>query len=218
MTLRLHQFLYSPFAAKVRKCLELKGLAFEAVEVPYLDRREIVALTGGVHVPVLQDGGAALADSARITAYLDERYPPSLREDPLAVVLEGWADQVLEDVAFRIAAPGIQDRFAALEGGRQDAAALFRLIKERKFGAGCIEAWRAAQGAFTDRLRELVRPIEAALADREFILGSRPTLADAAVWGELWMLEFGLPGFIGRTLPAMAEWYQRVGKARGPMT
>jgi glutathione S-transferase len=37
--MRLFQFSYSPFAAKVRACLELKGVAFEPVEVPYLDRR-----------------------------------------------------------------------------------------------------------------------------------------------------------------------------------
>ncbi len=215
MTLRLHQFLHSPYAAKVRKCLELKGLAFEVVEVPYMDRRELTALTGGVLVPALEDGATAMAESARITAYLDERYAPSLRQDPLAAVLEGWADNVLEDVAFRIASPGLQDRFAELQGGRQDAAALFRLLKERKFGPGCIEAWRAARGTLTERLQELLRPIEAAVSDRGFVLGASPSLADAAIWGELWMLEVAFAGFVDRTLPGLAEWYRRVGKARG---
>lgn len=218
MTIRLHQFLHSPYAAKVRKCLELKGLAFEVVEVPYMDRRELVALTGGSLVPAIQDGGTAMAESARITAYLDATYAPSLRRDPLAPVLEGWADNVLEDVAFRIASPGLQERFAELQGGRQDAAALFRLLKERKFGPGCIEVWRAARGSLTERLLELLRPIEAAIADREFILGASPTLADAAVWGELWMLETGLPGFVEQNLSGLAAWFRRVSKARGAMT
>ena len=44
--MRLHGFSYSSFVAKVRKCLGLKGLAFE-MGVPYLGRRELVALTGG---------------------------------------------------------------------------------------------------------------------------------------------------------------------------
>src|SRR5512140_3130528 len=101
--MRLHQFPYSPFAAKVRKCLELKGIAFEVVNVPYLDRRELVELTGGtLQIPVLEDGARVMDESARITAYLDETYQPSLREVPLSVVIEGWADNVLEDVTFRL--------------------------------------------------------------------------------------------------------------------
>ncbi|HUS63961.1 MAG TPA: glutathione S-transferase N-terminal domain-containing protein, partial [Kofleriaceae bacterium] len=103
--MKLYQFAYSPFAAKVRKCLELKGIAYQTVEVPYLDRRELMSVSGGnVHVPVLVDGLTVVADSVRITAYLDERYPPSLRAGALAgpaVVFEQWADGPLEDVAFK---------------------------------------------------------------------------------------------------------------------
>lgn len=212
--MRLHQFSYSPFAAKVRKCLELKGLACELVEVPYLDRRALVALTGGtLQIPVLEDGAVVLDESARITAYLDERYAPSLREDPLAAVLEGWADQVLEDVAFRLAAPGLYDRFAELQGGRADAPAFFRLVKERKFGAGCLDAWRAAGPALTARVQELLRPLERVLAGREHLLGARPSLADAAVFGQLAMLEVGCPGFVERHLPGTSAWYRRVARA-----
>src|SRR4051812_41867507 len=99
--MKLFQFAYSPYAAKVRKCLELKHLAYEIVEVPYLDRRELMAVTGGsVHVPVLVDGRTVVTDSPRITAWLDEHHAPSLRPGALAgpaVVFEQWADQVLED-------------------------------------------------------------------------------------------------------------------------
>ena len=101
--MRLFGFSYSPFVAKVRKCLELKGLPFSYVEVPYLDRRELLALTGGsIHVPVLEDAGTVVSDSARITAWLDCKYGPNLRSDPLAVLVEAWADNVLEDTVFRI--------------------------------------------------------------------------------------------------------------------
>ncbi len=211
--MRLHQFDYSPFAAKVRKCLELKGLAFEVVNVPYADRRALVALTGGtMQIPVMEDGGRVMDESARITAYLDERYPPSLREDPLAVVIEGWADNVLEDMAFRLAAPGIHDRMADMEG-RADAPALFRLIKERKFGPGCLGAWRAAERSLADRVLALLRPLGELIAERPFLLGSDPSLADAAVYGQLFMLELALPGFVKREVPAMSGWYRRIADA-----
>jgi glutathione S-transferase len=214
--MRLHQFSFSPFAAKVRKCLELKGLAHELVEVPYLDRRELVALTGRMMVPVLEDGGQVIEDSPRITAYLDERYAPSLRQDPLAPVIEGWADLVLEDVAFRVAAPGLHDRFAALSG-RPDGPAFFQLVKERRYGPGALDGWRAAEWSLADQLGRLLAPIARALAARPFILESGPhaSLADAAVYGQLHMVEAGRPGFVAERLPALATWFARVREARG---
>lgn len=212
--MRLHQFPYSPFAAKVRKCLELKGLAFEIVNVPYADRRALVAVTGGtVQIPVIEDGARVLDESARITAYLDERHPPSLREDPLAVVIEGWADNVLEDAAFRLAAPAIHDRMAEAEG-RPDAPALYRLIKERKFGSGCLEAWRAAERALADRVVSMLLPLGQAVGHRPFLLGTRASLADAAVYGQLFMLEVALPGFLKREAPALSAWFDRIANER----
>jgi glutathione S-transferase len=214
--MRLYQFSYSPFPAKVRKCLELKGLAFEVIEVPYLDRRELVALTGGrAHVPVLEDGGRVVEDSARITAYLDAHYQPSLRESPLAEVIEQWADGTLEDVAFRLATPGIEARFAELQGGREDARALFRIVKERKFGPGCIEAWREAQEELEDRAASLLAPIARAVQAQPFVLGERASLADAAIFGQLHMIETGLPGFVHERVPPLTGWLERLRALRG---
>lgn len=214
--MKLFQFAYSPYAAKVRKCLELKNLRFELVEVPYLDRREVAALSGGnVVVPVLADGDTVVCDSPRITEYLDRRYPPSLRSAPLAVVVESWADQVLEDVAFRLASPHIERRMATFNGGREDARAMYRLVKERKFGPGCIESWERNAGELRARLLALLAPLTQALERRPFLLGARPTLADAAVYGNLYMLEWGAPGWLAEHVPPLLEWYQRVDRARG---
>ncbi len=213
--MRLYSFWYSPYVAKVKKCLELKGLAFDVVEVPYLDRRELVAKTGGyVHVPVLEDGAEVVTDSARIAAYLDARYRPSLREDPLAVVVEQWAEGPLEDAAFRVAAPGMEDRFAELQGGREDARAIWCLMKERRYGAGCIDAWRRDRDALTLNLTEMLAPIASVVARRPFLLGDAPTLADAAVYGQFFMLEAAKPGWIAAHAAAMSPWFVRVAEAR----
>jgi len=45
----------------------------------------------------------------------------------------------VEDIAFRVASPGLEKRMASHNGGRADASAWFRWIKERKFGPGCIQ-------------------------------------------------------------------------------
>ena len=74
--MRLYHFDYSTYSRKVRKCLELKGLACELVLVPYLDRRVIADLTNGyVMVPVLEDGGRVITE-VRGSPYLP--FPPLL--------------------------------------------------------------------------------------------------------------------------------------------
>jgi glutathione S-transferase len=214
--MRLYQFAYSPYAAKVRRCLEMKGLRYEIAEVPYLDRRELVAASGGVMIPVLADGGTVIADSARITAWLDERHAPSLRPGALvgaATALEAWADNVFEDVAFRLAAPDLEPRVAA-DAGRPDAGAMFRVVKERRYGAGCLDAWRAAAKDFESRLSQLLGPWIETLARQPFLLGERPTVADAALWGQLYMIDYAKPGRVAATWPAIVPWYERVTTAR----
>jgi glutathione S-transferase len=212
--IRLFSFAYSPFAAKIWKCLDFKGLPYELVEVPYLDRRELIQLTGGsIMVPVLVDGSRVVKESAKIAEYLDERYTPSLRPGKLrlqATVFERWSDVCVEDTVFRLAIVGIDRRVAALNGGREDARALWRFTKERKFGVGCIEAWAGQRGALIEQLHEILAPVGDAFATQPYLLGDQPTLADAALFGNMWMLEWAEAGFVRTQLPALHAWYERV--------
>lgn len=203
--MKLYQFAYSPYAAKVRKYLELQRRPFEIVEVPYMERHEVAKLSGQIVLPVLVDGATVIADSPRITAYLD-----GASRDATAVVYEQWADAILEDVAFRIASPAVEPKLVELNHGREDARAMYRFIKERKFGAGCIDAWAAASRDLTAKLRGLLAPLAQTLATRPFLLGDKPTLADAAVWGNLYMLEWAMPGWVAREVPEVSDWYRRV--------
>lgn len=213
-SLRLYGMSFCPFAAKVRKCLELKGIAFEAVDVPLLDRRALVRVTGGgIQMPVLEDGGEVVSGSARITSYLDERYAPSLRADPLAVVVEGWADGPLDDVILRLATPGLEARMAELNGGREDAAGMFRFLKERRYGAGCVDGWKKEAESLSARAAELLAPLGRILAGSPFLLGAAPSLADAAVFGQLHMLEMSEPTWIGAHVPAVRAWWERMAHA-----
>jgi glutathione S-transferase len=215
--MRLFHFPWSTYSRKVQRCLELKGLAFELVHVPYMDRRELAGLTGGyVQVPVLEDAGHVVVDSPAITAYLDERYAPSLRPGALAgpaMIFEQWADSTFEDVAFRIATPATMERLVAHEGGRADVAGMYRFSKERKFGKGCIEAWRDGADKLGAQLAALSVPLVRALEAHPFLLGPAPTLADAAVWGPLASIEYVTPGWVRARLAPLAAWYERVATA-----
>lgn len=211
--MRLLQFPYSPYAAKVRFSLAAKKLACDVVNVPYLDRRELVSLTGRVMVPVLVDGDVVVDDSPRILAYLDERYGPSLRGGPLGslgLVVEQWADGPFEDAAFRLACPGLEARLGEHDPGReQEARAMFRLVKERRYGAGCIDAWKRDQAKYSAQVLELLAPIVEAVKQRPFILGESLSLADVAVAGQLFMVESALPGWVAANVPTLSGWYQR---------
>ena len=54
LRMKLYRFRYSPYARKVQLLLDLLGKRYELIEVPYANRSELAALTGGyIHVPVL---------------------------------------------------------------------------------------------------------------------------------------------------------------------
>ncbi|MDP2269224.1 MAG: glutathione S-transferase family protein [Archangium sp.] len=192
--MRLLQFSYSPFAAKVRYCLALKQLDYELVEIPYTQRAELVKVSGGIGVPVLVDGATVVTDSPRITAYLETKGGPSLRAHPLATVLEQWADNWLEETAFRLACPGLEDRIGNEQG--EEARLMFRLVKERRYGAGCIAAWRADQSKYAEETKAMLEPIVKAVQASGFVVGDSVSVADAAVAGQLHMIESALPGWV----------------------
>lgn len=218
--MRLLQFPYSPFAAKVRICLGAKQLDCELVDVPYLDRRELVALTGKVMIPVLVDGDRVIEDSPRITAYLDERYGPSLRAGPLGsltVTLEQWADQTLEDSTFRLACPGLVSLIGTWDPGRElEAKAMFSLVKERRYGTGCIAEWKRDEARYTAKVIELLAPLSRAVEQRPFMLGDSLSLADAAVAGQLVMVEAALPGWLAKHVPGLTSWFARCQATSSP--
>src|SRR5574340_696065 len=133
--MKLYRFAYSCYARKVQLVLDLLRLDCEIIEVPYGDRSELVSVTGGyVQVPVLvDDGGTVTVDSRAIcerllTGAAAAALIPPPWEGPIWAYAD-WCDGPLEDVLFRLAAPGVRRRFP-----RPAARALFTFIKERKYG------------------------------------------------------------------------------------
>jgi glutathione S-transferase len=208
-TRKLFQFSYSPYAAKVRICLALKDLAYELVEVPYTDRAALVKVSGGVGIPVLVDGANVISDSPRIVEWIDLADGPSLRANPLSLVLEQWSDGPLEDAAFRFACPGLEDRMGEEQG--EEARLMFRLVKERKYGAGVVAQWRSERLRWLEETKALLLPIAFVLADQPWVLpGDEPSVADAAIAGQLYMMECAEEGVVEAELPELAPWYQHL--------
>jgi len=182
--------------------LDLLGARYDLIEVPYSDRNEIARVTGGyVYVPVLvDDSGRVVIESRDICQHLlagaeGERLVPPPWQGPIWAYAD-FVDGPLEDVLFRIASPAVRDRWPN-PGDR----ALYVLVKERKFGAGCVDAWQRDRDALVQKARKLLAPTLVTLASRKFLFGDTPTLADAALYGVCKMLDEGDP----QLLPQVAE-------------
>ncbi|HEY2663030.1 MAG TPA: glutathione S-transferase family protein [Candidatus Binataceae bacterium] len=192
MKLRLYQFHLSPFCAKVRKILDYKGLPCELVEVDYIERKELVAASGQAMVPALTFAdGTTVNDSEKIVERLEMLQPePTLFPSGWHGVhraLARYFDTEFEELMLRAAMPDL------LEARRRDGAealAMFRLIKERKYGEGFCERMCAQSEANTRRAAEAMAPLDESLTDRAFLTG-RIGLADFALYGQLYLLAFG---------------------------
>ena len=98
-----------PYCARVRIVLEEKGVGFDVVEIDLFDRPAwLYEKNATGRVPVLEEDGRSLPESAVIMEFLEERYPepPLLPADPAdraAVRLLVFRDQELTDpyYAFR---------------------------------------------------------------------------------------------------------------------
>lgn len=87
LSLKLIDAPRCPYCARVRIALAEKGVAHEAVLIDLNDRPGwLYEMNPAGKVPVLEDHGLVLPESAVINEYLEERYPepPLLPSDPAA--------------------------------------------------------------------------------------------------------------------------------------
>jgi glutathione S-transferase len=57
--------------------------------------------------------------------------------------------------------------------------------KERKFGRGCLDLWRAQKDRLLEELTQNLMPFECMLAERPFLLRAEPHFIDFDLWGML---------------------------------
>jgi glutathione S-transferase len=191
MAARLFQFVSSPFCAKVRKILEFKGVEHEVVEVDYVERKELVVASGQIMVPALRlDSGETIVDSTKIALRLEELVPQPTLLPPgwrgMHRVLNDYIDNPLEDVLFRAAVP---DELVHWRRRGPDREALWRLIRERRFGAGFVDRMVAERDAHWRCAMDALGPFEETLENKAFLLG-RIGLADFALYGQLYYFAF----------------------------
>ncbi len=210
----LYRFPYSCYALKVQLLLDKLSLPYQTKEVPFGDRSELVALTGGsVTVPVivhrLEDGSEKVVKESRdicryLLALTDNTLVPQGHEG-LIWAYNDWADEVLEDPLFKSVSLDIANRFE-----RPADRAMFIFIKERKFGSGCVEQWGQQKPQFIEQTQTLMADSFKSIARQGFIAGEQVTMADIAVVGHLAMVEWADPELIDLIDSGLAGYMEKV--------
>ncbi|MGH7841427.1 MAG: glutathione S-transferase family protein [Candidatus Binataceae bacterium] len=209
--LRLYQFADSPFCAKVSKILDYKGVEYDLVEVDYLDRAELLEASGQLMAPALTlASGETLVNSDRIAARLEAEYPePTIFPADwrgIHLALARYFDTELEDALFRAAMP------AALAYRRRQGRsyeALWRLVRERKYGAGFCDQMVREHPQNQERAATMLAPLDASLGGRAFLLG-RIGYADFALYGQLCNLALSGELELPAPLPNLSAFYERM--------
>lgn len=205
----LHQYEVSPFSEKIRRILAWKKLPWVAVRAPaVMPKPELLALTGGYRrIPVLQIGKHVYCDSALIARVLEQRCPePSLYPNAGAEVIAEWADSNL----FEATLPLIMrpTHFDDLIRGLTQAE-LAAMGEDRK--AMRRDALRSPPHpkVVLGYLHVYLTRLESWLADKPYLLGDQPCIADFSAYHSLWLARRLSPNALA-PFASIAAWMQRI--------
>jgi glutathione S-transferase len=187
--IELIQFPWSPFCLVQRRILEFSGSPFRITNLPRTgDRARIWQLTKQRYyaVPIIRDGRKVVFetgdDTQDIAKYLDWKLRLGLfpaEQEGVQAILWRHIEHELEGLGFKL------NDIHFKEFVRADDQLPFIRHKERKFGRGCIEQWRAQQKELLRQLADRLLPFEAMLAHQPFLLGAQPRFVDFNLYGIL---------------------------------
>ncbi len=219
----LYDLTDSPFCAKARMCLQVKGVPYRRITLTVGRLRELRQVNPLGKVPVLLDHGRPVADSSTIARHLEAQHPepPLLPADPAArayaSLLEDWADESLYFVvgAFKWLNPANRKTAIARTMSELGGGAL-RPIVARLAARRIARSYRAwgygpeSLGHFEERMRESLGWLAELVNGRAFLLGRTLTLADVAVYAQLaWMREYAEAKLLAEQ-PAVTAWLEHL--------
>ena len=215
--IELIQFPWSNFCLVQRRILEFSGTPHKLINVPNTDRSLVWKITKEryYNVPVLRDGRNIVFEtdenSQVIAKYLDDRlqlglFPHHL--DGVQDIIWRFIENDIESISFKLSDADYQKIVPRAEW------LAFRRHKERKFGRGCLEQWRAQESAMRRELAARLGVFEQMLATRDFLLEDRPRFVDFELWGMMANLLYSGRHSLPASLPHLRKWYARMSKIK----
>lgn len=211
--IELIQLPWSPYCLVQRRILEFAGVPHKVTNIPPNDRSLVWRLSRGRYyaVPLLRDGRTVVFEtdehSQVIAKYLETKlklglFPPQW--DGLQRILWRYLEHDIEGVTFKLNDIHYQEFVP-----RAEQLAWLR-HKERKFGRGCVDQWRAGQRALVGELTGLLLPLEQMLGTRRFLLDDRPRFVDFDLWGMLANFLYSGHYRIPASRPRLRAWHRRM--------
>jgi glutathione S-transferase len=216
--LELIQLSWSPFCLVQRRILEFSGEKFKLTDLPSVgDRSLIWKLTKEKYyaVPILRDGAKTIFESGDDTQdlarHIDKKFSLGLFPkncEGVQTILTRFFEHEVEAVGFKL-----NDIYFKQFVAKKDHVAFIR-HKERKFGRGCLEQWRAQQKELLRQLETLLRPCEQMLAHNDFLLGDRALFVDFCLLGMIDNFLFSGHYQLPKSLPHLRRWHRQLSTLR----
>lgn len=195
MSLILFGASLSPFVRKVRACLIEKKLDYTMeLILPFKQPDWYLQINPLGRIPALRDAELDICDSAVICAYLEDKYPDTLSlcgADAVERARIAWFEKYAD---YEIAPLATFNVF-------------FNRALSKSMGLACDEA--AVQKALSKLVRHFDY-LEHQLADNDYFVGNRFTLADIAVATQWVNLSYGQEALDAHKWPQLALHQQRV--------
>ena len=216
--IELIQTPWSPFCLVQRRILEFSGTKFKITNLPRNgDRSLIWKLTNENYyaVPILRDGTKVIyetgEDTQDLARHLDEKFRLGLfsaASEGVQSILCRYIENEVEAVGFKL-----NDIYFKEFVTKANQVAFIR-HKERKFGRGCLDQWRAGQKELLRQLEEKLLPFEQMLAHSEFLLGERPLFTDFELFGIVENFLFTGHYTLPKPQPHLRSWHTRMKRIR----
>jgi glutathione S-transferase len=213
--IELIQFPCSPFCIVTRRILEFSGKPFKVRNIPNGDRSLVWQLTKGNYyaLPIIRDGREVIFemgdDTQVIAKYIDAKYALGLfpaELEGVQSILWRHLENEVEGVGFKL------NDIYWKEFVPADDHLRFLRHKERKFGRGCLDQWRAMRPQLLAQLEERLLPYEEMLTYKPFLLDDRPRFVDFDLYGMLGNFLFTRHYQLPKAHNHLRAWYRRMGK------
>ena len=211
--IELIQFPWSPYCIVIRRILEFSQVRFKIRNIPNGERSLVWKLTGERYygVPIIRDGREAIFEMSEetqvIAKYLDAKYSLGLfpREiEGEQFILWRFIESEVEGVGFKLNDIYWKEFVPANDHLR------FLRHKERKFGHGCIDQWRAMKVQLLQQLEEKLLPFEEMLTYKPFLLDGRPRFVDFDLFGMLGNFLFSGHFKLPKAHDHLRAWHRRM--------
>lgn len=199
---------FSPNTWRTRMALAHKGLSYET-ELCRFTEKEKIAFSGQKLVPIIRDGERVVCDSWAIACWLEDTYPdrPSLFGCDVGRAttrfVNVWTSQVLHGALSRLL---LADIHAIVH---EKDKAYFRETREKRYGK-TLEEVSADRDRNLAAVRQALAPVNATLAQQDWLGGDGPAYADYLIFGGFQWARAVSPAALAEPATPLHAWNERM--------